>query len=183
MIIYWIDIETTGLDPNKDTILEIAVKKANFLDPFNTELIYNKPINIERLDHLDDFILKMHSKNGLLKECLDTNNKIASIEAELLLLIPAEQNKDDKPIMAGSSIHFDFSFIKAHMPTLIKRFSYRLYDVSAIELFCCSLGMDKMPKAEAHRALADIEESIARAKYFNDWFRNRGAWACVEKNN
>ena len=55
------------------------------------------------------------------------------------------------------------------MPTLDKRLSYRHYDVSAVKLFCQSLGMPKLPKAEAHRAKDDILESIAHAKKCADW--------------
>ena len=74
-----------------------------------------------------------------------------------------------KFLLAGSSIHFDLGFLRVHMPKLAAKFSHRLFDVSAIKLFCESLGMPKLPKAEAHRAMVDVEESFAHYKACADW--------------
>ncbi len=62
------------------------------------------------------------------------------------------------------------------MPTLAERFSHRYYDVSAVKLFCRSLGMPKPQPAEAHRAMADIQESIAHARQCARWLRT-GGWS------
>jgi oligoribonuclease (3'-5' exoribonuclease) len=71
--------------------------------------------------------------------------------------------------LAGSSVHFDHGFIKHWWPQLASRFSHRHYDVSAVKLFCESLGMPRLPKAEAHRAREDILESIAHARECVRW--------------
>ena len=63
-----------------------------------------------------------------------------------------------------------------HMPRLAARFSHRHYDVSAVKLFCRSLGMPKPPKAEAHRATADVLESIAHARLCAEWLRTKQPW-------
>ncbi len=76
-------------------------------------------------------------------------------------------------MLAGSSIHFDHAFLAVHMPRFAARLSHRHYDVSAIKLFCQSLGADKFPKAEAHRAKDDIAESIAHAKACAEWLYDR----------
>jgi hypothetical protein len=74
-------------------------------------------------------------------------------------------------VLAGDSVHFDLGFVRYHMPTLAKRLSHRVYDVSAIKLFCRSLGMPKIERKEdpVHRAAGDVLRSIEHAKYCADW--------------
>ena len=176
MKLYWLDIETTGLDPNKCTILEVAVAEADLRDPFSFKHIYNSPIKFESFlsPNLDPYILKMHTTNGLLDECGHATKTLSEVENDLLELIPHVENKAERPILAGSSIHFDHSFIRVHMFRLAERLSHRHYDVSAIKLFCQSMGMETPPKAEAHRAKDDIEESIAHCLGCYKWLQSFG---------
>lgn len=175
MRMYWLDLETTGLDPQKDQILEVAVAEASFTSPFDAWVIYDRPLHTDlRDDQLSPFILDLHTRNGLLADCRKStlgyrNQGVGDIEQDLLALIPEAGKGEDLPTLAGSSVHFDHEFLKHHMPTLAKRFSHRHYDVSAVKLFCQSLRMPKIPKAEAHRALADVRESIAHAVMCKDW--------------
>jgi oligoribonuclease (3'-5' exoribonuclease) len=118
---------------------------------------------------IDPFVLNMHTQNGLWKECAKSATTVAEIEEHLLTVVPEEKDSENKPTLAGSSIHFDHTFLRVHMPRLAKRFSHRHYDVSAVKLFCRSLGMSKPPVAEAHRAKADILESIEHAKACVKW--------------
>ena len=95
---------------------------------------------------------------------------IDHVEDELLKFIPEVEDKDERATFAGSSVHFDLGFIRVHMPRLAKRLSHRVYCVSAVQLFCRSLGMAKPPKGpEPHRAAADVLASIERAKLCSDW--------------
>jgi len=171
----WLDIETTGLNPDKDAILEIVVGEADFLDPFNVKIIHRSVMwcHPEITGDFDPYVVAMHTKNGLFKECGNDEKALDLFEAEaqLLELIPQATEKEDLDLLAGSSIHFDHEFIKVHMPKLNKRFSHRHYDVSAIKLFCESRGMTPLQKAEAHRAEDDILESIAHAKACEEWLR------------
>lgn len=173
MMLVWIDLETTGLDNKKDNILEIAVSIADLRDPFNVKEAYHgvffMPDDVH--DTLDPFIIDMHTKNGLLVECAKSRLLSKDAEAALLKLIPEIEDKDDRPTLAGSSVHFDHAFIKNEMPKLSKRLSHRHYDVSALKLFCQSLGMPKFKKAQAHRAKDDILESIAHGKECTEWLR------------
>lgn len=173
--LYWLDLETTGLDPNKDVILEVAVAVADLLDPFNATTIHQSVLWFHPglVIAQDKFIIDMHTKNGLFKECANEDKGLDAweVEEQLLKLIPEAADKDEMPILAGSSVHFDNGFLKAWMPKLAKRFSHRHYDVSALKLTCQSQGMPQLPKAEAHRALADIHESIAHAKLCMKWLK------------
>jgi oligoribonuclease len=172
----WLDLETTGLDPNKCPILEVVAAEADLLDPFNIKVIHQSVLWFHPgcVKDQDPYVVDMHTKNGLWKECADEGKAMDAFEVQdaLLAVIPWVEDKDERPILAGSSIHFDHDFIKVWMPKLAKRFSHRHYDVSALKLECQSQGMPKFKKAEAHRALADIHESIAHAKACREWLRD-----------
>lgn len=172
MRLLWLDLETTGLDPQRDRILEVALSEADLLDPFSARPIYHAVIHYVAEEGLDPFIVDMHTKNGLLAECSAAWKSTQLVELELLELVPFVADKDERTTLAGSSIHFDHGFLKALMPGLAQRLSHRHYDVSALKLFCQSMGMPRFPKAMAHRAQADIEESVAHAQACVAWLRD-----------
>ena len=173
-----LDLETTGLDPQNDQILEIAVTQADFEKPFEHTALYHSVITFPVYARLSPFIREMHTKNGLLHECQQSKITLEEAEEALLALVPEVQDKEEQPVLFGSTIHFDKAFLQNWMPRFATRLSYRLYDVSAVKLFCQSLGMPKIPKGEAHRALADIKESIAHAKMCRDWVTSNEYWKC-----
>lgn len=162
MSIYYLDLETTGLDPERDEILEIAIGKAEWDNPTKVERVYQAVLYLDP-DWIPTFhpvVQEMHTKNGLFKECAVSNHQLyEQVEAEALSYIP---KIDGGHTLAGNSVHFDLSFLKADMPRLAARFSHRLLDVSAVRLFARTLGFDP-PKAEpAHRAWDDVLSSAAQ---------------------
>lgn len=178
MDLLWIDIETTGLDERRCAILEVSLSRADLSDPFNATPVYDSVVSFPRsrwpeIPEKDrEFIIDCHTKNGLLTECnsLDAPT-LYEVEERLLRLVPLATRRDDMPVLAGSSVHFDHAFLKVHMPALAARLSHRHYDVSAFKLLCQSLGMPKFRKAEAHRSRSDVEESIQHGKECVQWLR------------
>lgn len=176
----WLDVETTGLNAKYDSLLEVAVATADFEKPFEISDVRSWVL---RYDWLPDragrlihpIVVEMHTKNGLWDACRDPQAlSLFDVEAALLDMFPCVEDKAEGYILAGSSVHFDMSFLREDMPFFAGRFSHRLYDVTAIKLFCRSLGMPKLPKSEAHRAAADIRESVEHARLCTDWLKQWG---------
>jgi oligoribonuclease len=165
----WLDLETTGLEPMHDRILEVGFVLAPFDQPFKLGGVVRSIVIHDTGIGLSAFIREMHGKNGLLLECATSRFSLLQAEEELLLFVPEIEDKDEKVILAGASVHFDLGFLRVHMPRVAARLSHRLYDTSAIKLFCQSLGMPKFAKAEAHRAKDDILECATHGQACADW--------------
>jgi len=175
----WIDVETTGLYPLTDRILEIGFIVT---DDDLKELARASWIrHADPTETLDPWIQKTHGANGLLEECYAKHREIFKLPD------PSEAGKKaaremldfltpwvkDKPPLCGSSVDFDKNFIKMNhfyelwLPQL---FSYRVIDVSTIKELAKIWAPDvyeKRPKDRSlHRVLPDIEDSIAELKYY-----------------
>lgn len=171
--LYWLDYETTGTNARLHRLLEMALAVTDLSNPFAFTPVYHAVFRYpkdERAFLFDNpIVLEMHTKNGLLDECAQSEITPAQAEAHLLELVPEVSDKNDLPILAGSTVSFDKQFMDEHMPRLAARFSHRFFDVSAIKLFCQSRGMAKIPKGEAHRCVADIEESVEHGRQCDLW--------------
>lgn len=192
MNLLWIDIETTGLSPVNDRILEVAVaatdEDLNFLDG---EAWLVEPGDLfDRLDTLSAAVLDMHDRNGLFSDLLDPAQEkltLADLETALDTFGRAHkcfqvvgENGPWRSPLCGSSVHFDRSFLRVHTPSFERAVGFRNIDVSTIEMLCDSWFTNgKAPKPDSnHRATDDVLRSIEtlkwhRAHHFNAHGRRR----------
>ena len=162
----WIDLEMTGLDPDKDRILEVAV--------IATDMQLNEIATYEAVVKVDEELMKSRmvgpfwDKNHKSRDALMAQNvtgrSIKTIEQELLKFL--DQNFGKEIYLAGNSIHQDRKFIEREMSTLNQRFHYRMLDVSAWKIYFENALDKKFIKPEIHRALDDINGSIEELKWY-----------------
>jgi oligoribonuclease len=175
----WMDLEMTGLDPERERIIELAVliTDANLeLVAEGPELVIHQPDEV--LAAMDEWNTKHHTASGLVERVRASTVTEAEAEAAVLAFIAAHCTPKERPPLAGNSIHQDRRFIHRYLPALDARLHYRMVDVSTIK----ELGRrwypaiyDRRPaKNESHRALDDIRESIAELRFYRDeMFRPR----------
>lgn len=173
MHVIWLDLETTGLDPDVNCIVEIAAYSAPLTDPFNITMLIDTPIRTpgNLFDDCDPYVKNMHTKSGLIEACLSDGamhwNDAKDLFVQKIAALASES--PEKPTLAGSSIHFDKMFLEREIPMSVNLLSHRLFDVSAIKLEAESLGMPRIAKAEAHRAKDDIIESMRHLRIVRKW--------------
>ncbi|WP_156801763.1 oligoribonuclease [Corynebacterium mastitidis] len=167
----WIDLEMTGLDPRQHVIVEVAalVTDANLaILGEGVDLVVHA--TEEELGRMDEYVSTMHRKNGLLDEIRSSAVSIREAEDAVLALLAEHCHPDHPAPLAGNSIATDRSFIREYMPRLDAALHYRMVDVSTIK----ELSKRWFPRAYyhqpekgmAHRALADIVESVRELDYY-----------------
>lgn len=177
----WIDLETTGLNPQTDRILEFAmVLTDDQLRPLAEPVV--RALGLHRQAVLDPFIVNMHTKSGLLAECFESTIDLGVVIAEAEQRLDGAgfgnfEKKEDRPIIAGSSIHFDKGFLQAHAPGFLDKFHYRLFDVSMLKEFARAYTpsvYESRPKpAMTHRALPDIRYTMSELRHYVLHFGDR----------
>jgi oligoribonuclease len=166
----WIDCEMTGLHPEKDCLVEVAVVITNSeLEILDAGLdVVIKP-RADSWAAMGDFVRQMHTDSGLINEVEDG---LELAEAEQVILDYIKQfvpNAKEAPL-AGNSIGTDRMFINRYMPALDQHLHYRNIDVSSIKELTrrwYPRAYFQLPKKDGgHRALADILESIDELRYY-----------------
>ena len=161
----WLDMEMSGLDVEKERVLEVAavVTDLDFRELEEYHAIVAQPR--ETLDRMDDWNRKHHRDSGLTELVLTIGRAEADVERELIKLVdrrfPAEP-----VVLAGNSIGQDRLFINRYMPAFAKRLHYRTLDVTAWKILMVEKFGVKHEKKNAHRAVDDIRESIEEMKAY-----------------
>jgi oligoribonuclease len=165
----WVDCEMTGLDPEKNVLIEIAT----IITDYDLEIVARGPVFAIRqpqakLDLMDAWNRRTHKKSGLLDRIREEGVSLKEAEAETLKFVKRYCYARTAPL-CGNSIGQDKRFLIRYMPTLHDFLHYKVVDVSSIKLLVSEWygGRYKSPeKKELHRALDDIEESIAELQYY-----------------
>jgi oligoribonuclease len=169
----WIDMEMTGLDPERERIIELAV----LVTDADLQLVAEGPdLVIHQADELlaamDDWNTRHHTASGLVERVKASTVGEAEAEAMVIAFIDEQCGKKERPPLAGNSIHQDRRFIHRYMPRLDARLHYRMVDVSTVKelgrRWYPEIYERRPPKKETHRALDDIRESIAELRFYRD---------------
>lgn len=167
----WIDCEMTGLDLGSDKLIEIAVlvtdAELNVLGDGVDVVIH---ADDGALSSMIDVVTEMHSRSGLIDEVKASTVDLATAEAMVLDYVTTHVKQPKTAPLAGNSIATDRSFIARDMPELNSYLHYRMIDVSSIKELCRRwyprIYYGQPAKGLAHRALADIHESIRELRYY-----------------
>lgn len=164
----WIDLEMSGLDPDKCAILEIAciVTDGNLVEQGEgLDLVIHQPDAV--LDAMDDWCTRHHGQSGLTAAVKASPISLREAEFRTIEYLRKLTHKGQSPL-CGSSVSHDRRFIDKYMPELSAWLHYRTVDVSTIkELVKRWHGDITLPsKKNSHRALDDIRESIEELRFY-----------------
>ena len=157
----------TGLDPVEDRIIEVGVIATDW--ELNEVARYESGVKVD--DQLlggrmiGEFWDAQPENREKLMSLSRGGKSAAEVETELLAFIEANFDLEQPIYLAGNSIHQDQKFIEREWPELNKKLHYRLLDVSAWKIVMEQRGT-KFAKPEEHRAISDIQGSIAELKYY-----------------
>jgi oligoribonuclease len=170
----WIDCEMTGLSLEKDVLVEIAV------------LVTDSELNIigegvdlvvkatqEQLANMNEFVTQMHTASGLITE-IPSGVTLADAEDQIIKYLESAGTVAGKSPLAGNSVSVDRSFIARDMPKLNEFLHYRTVDVSSVKELARrwqpKIYFQAPAKTGNHRALGDIQDSIAELQYYRENF-------------
>jgi oligoribonuclease len=167
----WIDCEMTGLDPSSDALIEVAAlvtdSELNVLGDGVDVVISADDATLEGMDHV---VSQMHATSGLTDEVRASTITMAQAEQQLLAYITAHIPQKRVAPLCGNSIGTDRAFLSKYMPTLHNHLHYRMIDVSSVKELCRRwyprVYFAQPEKGLAHRALADIIESVRELEYY-----------------
>jgi oligoribonuclease len=170
----WIDLEMTGLDTERHTIVEIAVlvtdSALELVDDGIDLVIHATAAELERMD---EFVRHMHTKSGLLPQIEASTLSLDAAGAEVLAYLRTRVPENTAPL-CGNSIGVDRRFLDRYLPTVDRYVHYRSIDVSSLKELCRrwnpAVYKGRPGKAETHRALDDIRESLEELRFYRDQF-------------
>ena len=166
----WIDCEMTGLDLATDALVEIAVLVTD------SELnVIGEGVDVviqatqDQLDAMNDFVKNMHTASGLITQ-IPSGISVSAAEEKILEYLQASGTEPGKSPLAGNSVSVDRNFIARDMPKLNEYLHYRTIDVSSIKELARrwhpKTYFASPAKTGNHRALGDIQDSIAELAYY-----------------
>lgn len=169
----WIDMEMSGLEPDTDRVLEVAL----IVTDKDLNLVEEGPVLVVHqsdavLDAMDNWNKGTHGKSGLIDKVKASPYSEAEVEAAMIEFMKKYVGERKSP-MCGNSICQDRRFLARHMPKLEAYFHYRNLDVSTLKELAARWRpelKEGFKKANNHTALADIQESIAELQYYREHF-------------
>ncbi len=171
VVLAWMDLEMTGLDPARHVIVEIAT----LITDDDLAVVAEGPDLVvhadrDQLREMDHHVRTMHTTSGLLAEIKASPISVQEAGRQTLQFLREHIPEARTVPLCGNSIGTDRRFLSAHLPEIEEFLHYRSIDVSSIKELCRrwypEILVAAPPKVEAHRALDDIRESIAELAYY-----------------
>lgn len=172
--LFWLDLEMTGLDPNKETILEIA----SIITDNNLNIIAEGPNIIihhseEILEKMDPWCIKQHGISGLTESVRKSKTSLAEAEEQTFNFLSKYCTKNSA-LLCGNSVYVDRSFLQKLMPKIDQYLNYRIIDVTTVKELVRRWHPEDpfilFEKASTHRALEDVYESIKELQHYRRFF-------------
>jgi len=169
----WIDMEMSGLDPDRDKNLELAI----VVTDGNLETVAEAPVQVVHqpdsvLAAMDSWNTSTHARTGLTERVRASHLSEAEAEQRMLDFVSQYVPPSTSP-MCGNSVHQDRRFLARYMPRLESYFLYRNLDVSTLKELARRWRpalLEGLVKVGKHEALADVHESIDELKYYREHF-------------
>jgi oligoribonuclease len=170
----WIDCEMTGLEIQKDVLLEIAT----IITDVDLNIIAEGPELVihqsdKHLDAMIPLVRDMHKKSGLTEDVRSSAVSLDEAEKQTFEFIQ-KHCKKEAGVLAGNTVWQDALFLRKYMPRITNFLNYRIVDVSSVKVLVNQWypkdPYTKFEKAKTHRALADIRESIAELRHYRKYF-------------
>ena len=175
IVLVWMDLEMTGLDPDRHVIVEIATlvtDDALTIVAEGPDLVVGA--TEDELSRMDEVVQKMHSESGLLEQIKASTITIEEAGKATLEFIRSHIADPSRVPLCGNSIGVDRRFLRHQLPEVESSLHYRSIDVSTVKELCKRWAPSiygKAPKkVGSHRALGDIRESVAELAYYRDNF-------------
>ena len=169
----WMDLEMTGLDPDKDVIVEIAT----VVTDDDLQVVAEGPDLVihhsdEVLSVMDPFVVDMHTKSGLLTSIKESTLSLEEAGRQTLDFIKLHIPQAQSVPLCGNSIGTDRRFLAKYLPEIENYLHYRSVDVSSIKelskRWYPKVGIDRPNKGGSHRAMDDIKESVRELQFYRD---------------
>ncbi|WP_434986051.1 oligoribonuclease [Vreelandella zhaodongensis] len=172
-LLVWIDLEMTGLDPNKERIIEVAT----LITDADLNVVAEGPVIAvkqpdSQLAQMDEWNQKTHGESGLVARVKASTVSTAEAEQQTLDFLRHYVVSGSSP-MCGNSIHQDRRFLEREMPALLNFFHYRNLDVSTLKEVAKRWNPGALAgfsKRNVHLAMDDIKESIAELAHYRSTF-------------
>lgn len=166
----WVDMEMTGLDVDKEVIIEVAAivtnMKMEILESYHS--VVKQPQKY--LDNMDDWNQRQHRDSGLVA-LIPSGKSPDVVEQDMIDLIDQHFGENEKVVIAGNSIGQDRLFINKYFRKLAGHLHYRMLDVTAFKIVFSNCFGVQHNKQSAHRAIEDIQESIKELKYYMGYIK------------
>ena len=170
-VLIWMDLEMTGLDTGRDSIVEIAALATDWdLTPLDggIDLVVHQPEEV--LAGMGDVVRQMHERSGLLAEIRASEVPLSEAGARVLEYIKGHAPTPRTVPLCGNSIGMDRRFLARHLPEIEDHLHYRSIDVSSVKELCRRWYPEpfkaRPDKTEGHRALSDVHASIGELAFY-----------------